>query len=126
VGQHPALTAGAHRSFARYRGTLRAGYDAAVADLEALTADDFAPHLHQRFRLSPAGAAPFDVELIEVAEADGGGARSPFSLVFRGGPSPPLPQQIHRTEHEALGALNIFLVPLGPDEVGQRYEAVFT
>jgi hypothetical protein len=67
------------------------------------------------------------VELIEVSEGAGAGlSRSPFSLVFRGGPSPPLPQRIYRVEHEALGALDIFLVPIGPDEVGQRYEAVFT
>jgi hypothetical protein len=46
--------------------------------------------------------------------------------VFRGGPSPPLPQRIYRVEHEALGALDILLVPLGPDELGQRYEAIFT
>jgi hypothetical protein len=50
------------------------------------------------------------------------GGRAPFSLVFRGGPTPPLPQRIHRVEHAELGALEIFLVPVGPD----RYEAVFT
>jgi hypothetical protein len=97
-----------------------------VADLETLTAGDFAPHLHERFRFSPAGAPPFDVELIEVSEGDSGGARRQYSLVFRGGPTPPLPQRIHHVEHEALGALDIFLVPLGPDALGQRYEAVFT
>jgi len=50
------------------------------------------------------------------------GGRAPFSLVFQGGPTPPVPQRIHRVEHRALGALEVFLVPIGPD----RYEAVFT
>ena len=97
-----------------------------MADLEAFTAGDFAQLLHERFRLYPAGAAPFEVELIEVSETDQGSARRQFSLVFRGGPAPPLPQRIHAVEHDRLARLEIFLVPLGPDAEGQRYEAVFT
>jgi hypothetical protein len=61
--------------------------------------------------------------LIEVTEIPRGpGGRAPFSLVFEGGPDPPLPQGIYRVEHDALGALEIFLVPIAAD----RYEAVFT
>lgn len=37
-----------------------------------------------------------------------------------------VPQGIHRVEHEQLGSLEIFLVPLGPDQQGMRYEAIFT
>jgi hypothetical protein len=37
-----------------------------------------------------------------------------------------LPQRIYRVEHGELGAMEIFLVPIGPDEVAHRYEAVFT
>ena len=95
----------------------------AVPDLEDLSAADFAPLLHERFRIVPDAPAPFDVELVEVAEPGGGApAGRPFSLVFRGGPSPPLPQRIYRVQHEALGPLDIFLVPIASD----RYEAVFT
>jgi hypothetical protein len=98
-----------------------------VPDLETLTAADFAPLLHERFRIGHDVPAPFDVELIEVAEVGGGAAlRRPFSLVFRGGPSPPLPQRIYRVEHEELGAIEIFLVPIARDERGMTYEAVFT
>jgi uncharacterized protein DUF6916 len=53
-----------------------------VVDLEALTADDFGPHLHERFVVSP-------LEL-------------------------------------ELGALELFLVPIGREPDGLRYEAVFT
>jgi hypothetical protein len=98
-----------------------------VSDLEALTASDFAPLLHSRFRVAADDSESFDAELIEISEgAAGGPRRAQFSLVFRGGPSPPLPQRIFRVDHDELGALDIFLVPLGPDAVGQRYEAVFT
>ena len=92
-------------------------------DLESLTVADFAPLINHGFRITAAGAEPFDVELVEVREIPREpGGRAPFSLVFRGGPSPPLPQRIYRVEHRDLGAMEIFLVPIAAD----RYEAVFT
>jgi hypothetical protein len=97
-----------------------------VPDLEALTAADFAPLVHQPFRIDDGAGASFTAELIEVSETGAHGhARSQFSLIFRGGPTPPLAQRIFGVEHERMGRLEIFLVPLGPDDVGQRYEAVF-
>jgi hypothetical protein len=94
-----------------------------VTDLDALTAADFDPLLHDRFRIASPDAPPFEAELVEVtAIPREPGGREPFSLVFQGGPDQPLPQRIHRVEHERLGALEIFLVPIAPD----RYEAVFT
>jgi uncharacterized protein DUF6916 len=91
--------------------------------LEALTVDDFRPLLEQSFRIAREGTPTFEVELVEVAEVlREPGGRAPFSLVFQGGPDPPLPQAIYRVEHDELGALEIFLVPIAAD----RYEAVFT
>ncbi len=52
------------------------------------------------------------------------GGREPFSLLFRG-PAPILPQRIYSVEHPGLGAFDLFLVALTPDEDGARYEAVF-
>jgi hypothetical protein len=92
-----------------------------VPDLEALTAADFSPHLRERFVLSASDDAALDVELVEVS---GAGAR-PFSLVFRGPGEPVLPQRIYRLEHPALGTLDLFLVPIGRQPDGVRYEAVF-
>jgi hypothetical protein len=51
--------------------------------------------------------------------------RQPFSLVFRGPREFMLPQQIYALEQDTLGPVEIFLVPIGPDDIGQRYEAVF-
>ena len=90
-----------------------------MADLDDLTVADFEPLLYERFRL----AAAYDVELVEVAEIPREpGGRAPFSLVFEGGPTPPLPQGIYAVEHEDIGVIEIFLVPVAPD----RYEAVFS
>ena len=60
------------------------------------------------------------------AQGAGPGRRAPFSLLFRGPPAPMLPQQIHRLAHPAFGVLAIFLVPIGRDEAGVRYESVFS
>ena len=94
-----------------------------MPDLEKLTAGDFAALRGDRFRITQDDAEPFEVELADVTEiAREPGGRAPFSLVFQGGPDPPLPQRIYRVENERLGAIEIFLVPSAAD----RYEAVFT
>ena len=94
-----------------------------VRNLETLTAADFAPLRGDRFRIVPGDSDPFEAELAEVTEIPREpGGRAPFSLVFQGGPNPPLPQQIYRVEHDQVGAIEIFLVPIAAD----RYEAVFT
>jgi hypothetical protein len=91
--------------------------------LEDLTIDVFRPLQGDRFRILPDGAEPFEVELVEVTEIPRApGGRTPFSLVFQGGPNPPLEQRIYRVEHDKLGELDLFLVPIDWD----RYEAVFS
>jgi hypothetical protein len=94
-----------------------------MRDISTLTIADFVELRGQRFRIASDDATPFHVELVEVTEiARESGGRAPFTLVFRGGPSQPLPQRIYRVEHEQLGAMEIFLVPIAADS----YEAVFT
>jgi len=95
--------------------------------LEHLTAADFSPHLGDRFRLHADDATTLDAELIEVEEGEPAGSdRASFSLVFRGPSEPMLPQRIYRFDHDELGTLEIFIVPIGADEAGVRYEVVFT
>ena len=94
-------------------------------DLASLTAADFRGHLGTMFA-GPGLAADWElIEVTDLGDASPGGARAPFSLVFRGPLEPVLPQGIRRLEHAGLGELDLFLVPIGPDEVGMRYEAVF-
>jgi hypothetical protein len=91
--------------------------------LENLTIENFRPLQGERFRVAPDDAEAFEVELVEVTEIPREpGGRTPFSLVFRGGPNPPVEQRIYRVEHDELGELDLFLVPIAVD----RYEAVFT
>ena len=95
--------------------------------LENLTAADFAPHLGARFRLHADESTTLQVELIEIEEGEPARSdRASFSLVFRGPTEPILPQRIYRFDHDELGTLEIFIVPIGADEAGVRYEVVFT
>ena len=102
--------------------------------LGTFTVETFGRRLGERFRIHPQGAPPYDVTLIEAtalardAGRGGGddGGRTPFSIVFRAPADRLLPQQIYRLDHDAIGTFEIFLVPIGPDREGMRYEAVFT
>jgi hypothetical protein len=93
----------------------------------------FEPLLGRRFRLIEDGTPVLELRLSRVSgcgpraaeEARGRGQRVPFSLLFHGPTVPLLPQRIYHIEEESLGALELFLVPLGPDEHGMRYEAIF-
>jgi hypothetical protein len=94
--------------------------------LDPLTAEDFRPHLGTGFRLA---SGPLGFELIEVttlSQTRSPGVRAPFSLIFRAPSEPILQQGIQKLEHDEFGVVELFLVPLGPDEAGMRYEAVFT
>jgi hypothetical protein len=67
------------------------------------------------------------VEATNLREAQGAGQRSrQFSLVWRGPPGAVLPQRIYTVSHPALGAIELFLVSVGQDADGVRYEAIFT
>lgn len=105
--------------------------------LEGFTLTTFADHLHETFRVYPDAANAqhaFEFVLVEANDLRTEGHRSasapqrraPFSIVFRGPPTPILPQRIYRLVHAEIGEFELFLVPIGPDEQGMRYEAVFT
>ena len=48
------------------------------------------------------------------------------SNIAHSGPQQPLlPQNTYGIEHKELGTLSIFIVPIGLDAEGMRYEAVF-
>ena len=101
------------------------------ARIAALTCDDFARCLGERFRLMHEGGTPasLELELVRVETSTRRDrvprTRAPFSTVFLGPADPVLPQRIYPLESATLGRLDLFLVPIGRDERGVRYEAVF-
>jgi hypothetical protein len=100
------------------------------------TAESFRSAVGSRFRVTSAGT-PIELELADLTafpprdeaearrRAAAGIRAEPFTLVFRGPRDARLGQGTHRLEHDRLGALEIFLVPIRPDERGPLYEAVF-
>ncbi len=101
--------------------------------IETLTLDDFAAHLEEPFAIDLGtdfpGLGPLVLTLIKAepieTSQDLGERRTPFSVVFRGPGEPELTQRIYPLDNETLGRLEIFLVPIGPDDEGMRYQAVF-
>lgn len=95
--------------------------------LQDLLHSSFEEQLNTPFHIHFGGEAPLEVILYEVRlhEPHGGPRKQPYSVYFRGPRQPVLPQAIYRVEHERIGPMEIFVVPIGPDALGMRYEAVF-
>jgi hypothetical protein len=98
-----------------------------------LVSETFAPHVGEAFEVAPTSGDAFEAVLSNCEETPYGDAqqwrdgfgRVPFSLLFHHeAASTAIPQQTCRLRHPELGELELFLVPLGPDERGMRYEAV--
>jgi hypothetical protein len=95
-------------------------------DLSELTVETFEPLIGDTFTIT---AEPTTVGLVLAsvrALSEWPGGRQPFGLDFLGPREPVLPQAIYRLEHAELGVLEIFVVPIGRDADGTRYEAIFT
>src|SRR4051812_23857882 len=97
-----------------------------TADLAALKIDDFTPHVDAVFDMRAAG----EVVPLKLMKADlvgnSGRAGGAFSLIFVAPKGPFLPQAIYPVTHPALGVMEIFLVPIGPMQGGNGYQAIFT
>jgi len=100
--------------------------------LNTLTCECFAGCCGQTFRIHYGPMASLDAELVSATafpSRPGGpghpARRAPFSVIFRGPPTPVLPQRIYRIENDSMGTFDLFIVPIGPDETGMQYEAVF-
>jgi hypothetical protein len=97
--------------------------------LNDLTLASFEAHQGTPFRIEIGAGTPLEVVLQEVKrlEPHPGARPEPFSVYFRGPRSPVLPQRIYKLERDGMPALEIFLVPVGPDPKagGMLYEAVF-
>jgi len=98
-------------------------------DLAAVTAETFRPHVGTAFRIATPPAHGGVIRLTDVqvlADQPRAPRSQPFSLIFVGPDEPRLDQQIYGLEHDVLGRLELFLVPIGQDpSSGLRYEAVF-
>lgn len=100
-----------------------------MADLQWFTCDDFIDDVGQTFGVA---GATVSLQLVEASESDAPGGPGPhgqvrnqFSLVFVGPADTVLPQSTYVLSHPRFGDIELFLVPLGPDQERMRYEAAF-
>ena len=94
-----------------------------------LVYEDFADKVEQIFVLSEQGVPAIPLTLAEAEPLDMAAGRPdvrpPFSLTFLAKDPRVLPQRIYRVEHDDLGVLEIFLVPMAKDAHGVTYQATF-
>ena len=92
-------------------------------DLATVTVEDFLPFVGQEF-----GLVDTELSLVllesKTALTRANAPRQAFTLLFR---CPvPAPQGTYALRHQALGVLEIFLVPIAQDGAGVQLEAVFS
>ena len=84
------------------------------------------------FAIDAGDAGTIELELTDARThdpaapaVDDSGIRSPFTIRLQGPAEPVLAQQIVPLHSDALGPLEIFVVPVGSGPDGTTYEAVF-
>jgi hypothetical protein len=108
--------------------------------LNLMTLDMFAPYENQTYSVDPGNGEPVELKLIrargkDLHTTDGRYGRTieeskgvrvdPFSLLFAGPADRFLPQRTYAFTHEAIGEFIMMIVPVGLDERGYLYEAIF-
>ena len=92
--------------------------------IEQLNSKDFLEHLHTSFQAHVLETGTLLLELIEVSDYAANPRLEQFSLVFRGPSTPWFHQTTVKLEHPVLGSMELFIAPLGPDELGMKYQAI--
>lgn len=100
-----------------------------LQELSELSYHDFKGFLNQGFNIKFEENITLPAELIEATEFDNYSplARKPFSIVLRTQQKNEYyPQATFIIEHPEKGEIPMFLSPKGFDNVGMKYEAIFS
>ncbi|HYP25938.1 MAG TPA: hypothetical protein VE262_04390 [Blastocatellia bacterium] len=92
---------------------------------ELMKMGDFAPHLNTKFVMHLGESETRELELTDARQITLTDEQDEFALLFLGPDDSPPAQGIYKLSHEAMGSLEIFLVPIRKDQNGVTYEAVF-
>lgn len=96
---------------------------------EFQTQEEFRKHLNTPFRVQVNAPKPIDLTLVAVesrpVEANEEQGMERFSVFFLGSAEFLLPQSIYRVTHQQMGEFDVFLVAVGKEAEGYRYEAVY-
>jgi len=89
------------------------------------THDALAKNVNTTFRIRVGDSEIVETELTEVSEQVLSPNQERFSAVFRGPKDKFLGQGLHHFEHPELKNFDLFIVPVGQDDRGTYYEAIF-
>ena len=87
--------------------------------------ETFAEHLNTDFTARTDEGKTFEIILVEAKTIISNKIQECFTLLFNAPPDAPPFQQSFQLKHDALGEVEIFLVPVKKNENGLFYEAVF-
>ncbi len=99
-----------------------------MTDFINITVEDLEPYLHQYLQIRFNSDVVLDAELIELVRLDKYDdlPRDPFTFILRTNQKQEYFQQgIYTILHPVKGEIPVFFVPLGPDTVGMKYQAIF-
>ena len=87
--------------------------------------DGFAEAKDTLFRLTAADGQTVDVTLVDVSEMKETARQRSFSIIFSVPDPCRIGQGLYDIQHDVLGAMQLFLVPIGFEGANQEIEAVF-
>ena len=98
-----------------------------MLQLDQLKPEDFEPLIGQSLIVEISGGGPLACELTKVLRLPLHAVRAnpPFALCLRGSRDRPLGQGMYALLHPHHGRLDLFMVPIGPDNAGLCYEITF-
>ena len=94
--------------------------------VELPTHDAFMENNNSAFRLEAPSGKKLELRLIGVSDRKVRDRQEEFSITFRSAADTFIPQGTYRFEHDKLGSFDLFIVPVGKDDRGYSYEAVFS
>jgi hypothetical protein len=99
-----------------------------MTEFITITFEDLEPYLHQYLQIRFNPDVVLDAEVIELVRLDKYDElpRDPFMFILRTKQKQEyFPQAIFTILHPVKGEIPVFLVPLGPDTIGMKYQAIF-
>ncbi|MDA3937101.1 MAG: hypothetical protein PF636_09685 [Actinomycetota bacterium] len=89
------------------------------------SAAEYSMHTGESF-FAQVDSTEIELTLDVVSDAIIEGPYERFTLEFAGPQNPRLLQATYRLRNDAMGVLEVFLVPISANDTGTRYEAVFS
>ena len=95
------------------------------ATVQQLSNPTFTEKVNSRFEVHLQSGKSLDLMLTHVSDLKVSAGQEQFSILFRGPVDAFLPQEMYKLMHESMGSFDLFFVPVGRNENGFEYEAVF-